>query len=278
MNKFREITNVCTYQGAKTKYSKQIIDLIISQKTSSSFYDVCCGSGTISIEMVKRNFVQNKDIYMLDNSPWGTLWEMVGKGNFDLKEFGYWAGQVPSEQSKISSFLVDLSRQIPQQKDIVYIFLLLQSGAFGGKAIWINENSVWQNCTFRSHWLPTLTSKRRSPVIPMKPQISELLRRMDYITEIMFGINGLHIDIKSFDDYLPGSVIYVDPPYKNSTKYGYNLDVLQMKQFSREKDIYISESYPLPLYKNHLQLSQFCKKGGISGKRKKFHEEWLSWN
>jgi site-specific DNA-adenine methylase len=44
-----------SYQGGKQRISKKIID-IINPSFDNSFYDLCCGSGSISIELINRGF------------------------------------------------------------------------------------------------------------------------------------------------------------------------------------------------------------------------------
>ena len=68
---------------------------------------------------------------------------------------------------------------------IVYDYLLLQAGAFGSKWIGI-EGNKWTNNTFRSYWLPTETSNRKSPVNPMMPLPNTLYERVFNIVDICF--------------------------------------------------------------------------------------------
>ena len=46
----------CSYQGGKQRIAPQIVDNLIEASNSSNsfFYDLCCGSGAISIELVNR--------------------------------------------------------------------------------------------------------------------------------------------------------------------------------------------------------------------------------
>ena len=89
--------------------------------------------------------------------------ERFGKasnGEFDLKEFREEIDKLP-DTPYIQQYLQELSDKPVDEDKKVYHYLLLQSGAFGSKQIW-EENGKWKNNTFRSYWMPTETSNRRS--------------------------------------------------------------------------------------------------------------------
>lgn len=70
---------LCAYQGGKQRIAKQIVDILISQASGKDahYYDLCCGSGAISIELVNRGIAASK-ITMLDKSSWGVFWQAIG--------------------------------------------------------------------------------------------------------------------------------------------------------------------------------------------------------
>ena len=71
----------CSYQGGKQRLANQICDIIEERESSDFvFYDLCCGSGAVSIEMVNRDY----EVVMVDKAPFGLFYEMIGKGIFDL--------------------------------------------------------------------------------------------------------------------------------------------------------------------------------------------------
>lgn len=248
-----------SYQGGKQRIAAQILDIISPQDT---FNDLCCGSGAISIELINRGYDPSK-IHMLDIGPWGLVWQMVGKGTFDINHFAKIIEKIPDKYS-ICDYLKNLSKQ-DVSIDTPYVFLLLQAGSFGSKAIWIKGNK-WQNCSFRRYWEPTETSNRRSPVNPMMPMPETLLKRMELICKTMKGVNGHYTDIV---DYKPSGTVYIDPPYENTTFYGNNFKL----NFT---NCWVSEGRPLS-NKSYL-ISMGRRKGGISGKRTiKPAEEWLSY-
>ena len=76
------------------------------------------------------------------------------------------------------------------------------------------------------------------------------------------------------NNFVPGDgVIYIDPPYDNTTMYGHSLDVNRYVGIIKRK-CYISEGYPLT--ENSFLISKERDKGGISGKRTQKNQEWLS--
>lgn len=271
-----------TYQGAKQRVAKEIVDLIF--KTSpvmhdTKIYDLCCGTGAIALEFISRG-VSPENITMLDKSSWGLLWSKIGKGEYDIEKLNKYIDDIPKDKSKIQNHLKELSKENPDI-DEEYKYILLQAGAFGGKQIW-KENGVWNNTSFRSYWQPTTTSNRRSSVNPMMPMPDTIRERMKNIIKKCKGINGLHLDIYKFLNYIKtqgdeNAIIYLDPPYRDTTGYGFRFDWKDfISQLFNETllPIYVSEkqAYSDIAY----QLNFKGNKGGISGKRKSKNEEWLN--
>jgi hypothetical protein len=157
----------------------------------------------------------------------------------------------------------------PANNDI-YVYLLLQAAAFGGKAIWIQDNR-WVNTSFRSYWQPTATSNRRSSVNPMMPMPNTLFERVKTLCEKMRGVQGWCVNIRNYHP-LPG-VIYIDPPYAGTATYGHTFDVVQYAR-GLQQPCYISEGRPLS--DQAWLIASGRAKGGIRGGRKLANEEWLS--
>ena len=78
----------CSYQGGKQRVAAQIVDVLLeaAPKSNSRFYDLCCGSGAVSIELVNRG-VDPSRIWMLDISSWGTFWSAISSGTFNMNIF-----------------------------------------------------------------------------------------------------------------------------------------------------------------------------------------------
>lgn len=252
-----------SYQGGKTRIAALILDHIAP---TGMFHDLCCGCGAVAIELVNRGY-DPASITMLDAGPWGLFWEAVGIGTFDLDHFAHHCRCVPA-RDKIAEYMKTLAAQ-PANNDI-YVYLLLQAAAFGGKAIWIRDNR-WMNTSFRSYWQPTATSNCRSPVNPMMPMPDTLFERVKIVCEKMRGVHGWCMDIRNYRP-LPG-VVYIDPPYARTTAYGHTFDVVQYAR-GLQQPCYISEGRPLT--DQAWLIASGRAKGGISGGRKIANDEWLS--
>jgi len=272
----------CTYQGAKQRVVTEIIDLIFEQNVinnNTKFYDLCCGTGTISLELISRG-IKPKNIVMLDKSSWGLFWSKVGSGEYDIEKFNTYIENVPKDKYKIQSYLKKLSKENPEI-DEEYRYILLQSGAFGGKQIW-KENGIWNNTSFRNYWQPNGIAKRKSPVNPMIPMPDTIKRRMLSIVDKCKGLTCLHIDIYDFLEYIrfkntDNSIFYIDPPYKNTTKYGFSFNWEEFVGDLMQETlapIYVSECKK---YSEESFLLNFKGgKGGISGNSKINNKEWLN--
>lgn len=272
----------CTYQGGKQRVSMEIVDYIIDHELiypNTKIYDICCGSGVITIEWINRG-VNPNNIIMLDKSSWGKFWQSIGNGTFSISKWDWWCNQVPKNKFLVQGFLEELCKD-DANIDEEYKYIILQSGSFGGKQIW-KEDNIWKNTSFRSYWQPTKTSKRRSPVNPMQPSIENLQERVKVIAEKCIGLTCIHNDINSIlpiveQDKSDDSVIYIDPPYSNTTGYGFKFnlgDFLSELFDATLRPIYVSEKEKIA--EEAILLNFNGAKGGISGKKNGKNEEWLN--
>lgn len=281
MNKFnKKLVPPCSYQGGKQRLAKQIVDIIFEQNEINEytkFYDLCCGSGAITLELINRG-IHPSNMTMVDKGVYGVFWNSVANNEFDLEIFKSEIDKLP-ELKDIQKYLQELSNQDVDNDKLVYHYLLLQSGSFGSKQIWI-ENNRWKNNSFRSYWLPTETSSRRSPVNPMMPMPNTLYDRVKDIVEYLGGsINAINSDISKIEWHFDeNSIVYIDPPYKNTTGYGNDFDY---EEFIINNwayvNIYVSEGYKMNSVEDAILLSKGRTKGNISGDvKKKPTEEWLN--
>lgn len=274
----------CSYQGGKSRLAKQIVDIFFEENKTdenTKFYDLCCGSGSVSIELMNRGIHPN-NIIMIDKGCFGAFWQSIANDEFDLKEFRRQIDLLPKLDG-IQKYLQELSEKAVDENLMIYHYLLLQAGAFGSKQIWI-ENGRWKNNSFRSYWLPTETSNRRSPVNPMMPMPETLYNRVEGIVNTASGC------ITAINDYIENhwhlfdqeessnAIVYIDPPYKNTTKYGFDFDPYEaVLQIWNNVPIYISEGYEMCHSEKSWLLSKGRNKGNISGNQtKKPTEEWLN--
>lgn len=272
----------CSYQGGKQRLAKQIVDIILKNENineNTKFYDLCCGSGAISLELINRG-INPKYIIMVDKSPWGTFWEKIGNGTFDINVFENYINDIPKDITKIKDYAKDMLKEPSNNillDDMVYKFLILQSCAFGGTATWV-ENNKWKKAGgLRNYWLPTEKSNRKSPVNPMMPMPNSLFNRVNMIANKAYGITGICCDVKDID-VEKNSIVYIDPPYKGTQDYGFNFDYNEfIDKYKGFTDIYISEGYSINDSNEHILLSQGRSKGNINGNlKKKPTEEWLN--
>lgn len=258
------------YQGGKARLAKQILD-IIKPSLDRDFYDLCCGSGAVTLELINRGFPKDR-IIMVDKGPYGEFWQMVCSASFDLDVFDRFLDGIPKDPSQISAHLSWLASQEILESDRPYIFLLLQAGAFGGKSIGI-KNGKWLNKTFRSYWLPKPGCNRTSHVNPMMPMPGSLRQRVRDICSNFAGVRAYHDDVKVIHP-ARDAVVYIDPPYANT--YGYNQVDLDVVAFVKTLSCQCYVSEAVPLCENAICLSTGRAKGGITSARKKANSEFLS--
>ena len=147
----------CAYQGGKQRLSKQIVDIFYKENTiddNTKFYDLCCGSGAITIELINRG-INPKNIYMVDKSIWGLVYNLIGNGRFDLSCFKSFINTIPKDITKIKDFAQSIINNSVDENMIPYHFLFLQSCSFGGTATWIEDNKWCKSGGLRNYWLPT---------------------------------------------------------------------------------------------------------------------------
>lgn len=262
---------VVAYQGGKARIANRIVDILL-REPGEYFWDLCCGSGAISLEMVFRG-VKPEKITMVDNGPWGLFWEAIGRGTFLITTLDSYIDKIPRDRRNFKDFFEELSEQ-PADRDTIYVFLLLQAASFGSKPIWIADNK-WKNCSFRNYWEPTETSNRKYPVNPMMPMPKALRQRVEVVCEKMRGVKGKCQDILTLQPQ-PNTTVYVDPPYRNRTSYGYDFDLNLLKNNLNQK-LFVSEGVALNPTAIKISDSNSRKKGGVCGYRKtEANEEWLN--
>ena len=264
-----------TYQGGKGRLAAQITE-IIGLPIAGCFYDLCCGSGAISVAAVERGQDPNR-ITMVDLSPWGLFWKAVGAGTFDVPAFERSFARVPSDKSQIKAHVESIYRSPVNHQTMLYDFLLLQASAIGGAAVWI-DGAAWRRSSgFKDLWLPTTTSSARSHVNPLMPMTETIVARVRVLAKRMRGVQGLCDDLGRPGLSVkasPGDVVYIDPPYASTTKYGYAVDAVAIAS-SLSVPCWVSEGRSLS--NGALLLSSGRLKGGMTGDRKRApNEEWLS--
>ena len=276
-----KIKPLFAYQGGKTKIASKICDFVSSKVQDFTFVDVCCGGGSVSIEMLNRG-VPSSQIYMFDSGAIGAFWQQVSESTFDLEWFKDLIEQIPEDRSKIKAFMENLSKiEYEYVGEQTASYLILQAASFGGKQIF-DEGGRFSNTSFRDFWLPTETSSRRSPVNPMMPMPNELLSRLEILLENMQGIRASHCYAEDInfqyirDSHKNDVVVYIDPPYKGTTGYrdNVNLDEVIEKALKISAHVFVSEYNPIGV--EYIEVSK-TSKGGITGNAKKQMNEYLTY-
>ena len=268
----------CSYQGGKQRLAKQIVDIILEQNNITEytkFYDLCCGCGAITLELINRG-IHPTNIIMVDKGLFGKFWNSIANNEFNLDVFQQEIKKIP-EKEYIKDYLQNLSNKKVNFELLEYHYLLLQSGSFGSKQIYIEEDK-WKNNSFRNYWLPTENSNRRSPVNPMMPMPDTLFNRVKNIVDNLSGvINAIYSDVKDIE-IKENAIIYIDPPYKNTESYNDDFDYENFIYNNKKNNIiYLSEGYALEDAKSSILLSKSRLKGNISGNiKRKPTEEWLN--
>lgn len=277
-----------SYQGGKQRVAGKIFEIMEIADGDVDFIDLCCGSGAMSIEFINRgNHPEN--VLMVDQSDWGMFWNQVSEGSFDMDMFEDIISGIPKDKEDIQNHLKEMSKDTWYEEDgvdIIPLWLCLQAGSFGGKHIWSEVKDgvgSFRNASFRSYWKPTATSSRRSPVNPMMPMPSTLEDKVKCVVEGMASIKAIcadvvEIDWKQYDLNIRSKdrvIVFIDPPYENTTGYGFNLQYVEWYQ-----SLNLPEGYELWItdYKPHGEhwwSLNNTNKGGISGGGKK-REEILS--
>lgn len=246
-----------SYQGGKQRVAEKLVGIIKGDTNNTQYIDLCCGSGAVSVELINQG-VHPSDITMIDASDWGRFWEQVSEGSFDKDLFEDLIYDIPKDPDMIQSHLKNLSKEEWDDRDeiidVIPLWLCLQAGSFGGKHIW-SEKGKFKNASFRSYWQPTETSSRRSPVNPMMPMPDTLSRQVISCVDKMSPIKTCNMRVEDFNwKFYEGSrvkdkvVIFIDPPYDDTTGYGFDLDY---KAWMTSLDLPENYSLWITDYKRH---------------------------
>ena len=113
----------------------------------------------------------------------------------------------------------------------------------------------------------------------MMPMPNTLFQRTELIVKSISGdIKAIHSKIENIDwCFDNNSIVYIDPPYKNTSGYNHDFDYEDFIINNRGVNIYVSEGYKMSCSDDSILLSKGRTKGNISGDvKKKPVEEWLN--
>lgn len=240
----KKLVPPCSYQGGKQRLAKKIVDIIFEQNEineDTKFYDLCCGSGAITLELVNRGIHPN-NITMVDSGVYGAFWLEVANDEVEIELLKQMVDNIPSKK-ECKVYLENMSKYIHEK--FTYQYLLLQSGSFGGKEISLQDGK-WKHHGFRDYWLPTETSIRRSPCNPMQPNQHELYDRVCNIVDTIGGsVRVLNCNVETFllqEQFIDNTIVYIDPPYTGTTGYSNDLDIMSVvNSIPKNIPVYVSE-------------------------------------
>lgn len=215
---------ICGYKGSKRKFAAQIVDRILSLEPSH-VYDVCCGSGAITIELVNRGY-DPRCITMIDAGPWGFVWQTVGDGDLDVEYVKRMLTEdLPDNPRDVASWVEqDIALQEPSPER----FIVLQAASFGATPVWWDgeqwrrgDASANRRYKARSYWEPKPDSKEKKPRGTIFTP-DKVAAQTAEVANALFGVDGRCCRAESVE--FRDGVIYIDPPYASFTGYGVDID------------------------------------------------------
>lgn len=260
-----------SYQGGKRRLAPAILDAI-RPDPAAPFWDLCCGGAAVAMEAIRRGHPPAL-VTLVDAGPWGEVWRDVGAGRFPLATLKALLAEVPDpmrEPLLVRDHLARLAQRRCDGRERVAVFLLLQAGSWGGRAVGWSGDS-WRHSGFHPGWQPTATSVRRQPTLPLHPTPQTIYERTARACDALLGVRGIHCDVR---DVRPeGGVAYLDPPYRGTADYpagGFDSAVLAS---SLRVPCWVSEGFGLSPGAVRLPLR---RAGCIAGGHRAPREEWLS--
>jgi 16S rRNA G966 N2-methylase RsmD len=263
----------CAYQGGKAKYASAIVETI-GLPRDCHFYDLCCGSGAVSIEAVRRG-QKPSSITMVDAGPWGMFWKAIGEGSFQTWKLERLLSLIP-ENPFLFQMHIEQMASLPISEmggNEVYTFVILQAASFANKAVWIDGDY------FRH---PGIGGWIEANGIDGTGRVAfnstALVRRVSALVKGMRGVVGMRANINDLipDGIRDDAIVYIDPPYRGTTDYGHEV----AGTIGRKVKVpcWVSEGEPLS-DKAILLDSRRTQAAMIASRknRKNNVEEWLSY-
>lgn len=265
------------YAGGKRRFAPVIVDRLLTHSPERVF-DLGCGSGAVSLELLNRGFPLDK-LVMLDAGPWGWFWEAVGQGTLDLPRVrGFFEHILKLPPLRVAAFVEAEVASLPPSAET---FLVLQAAAFGSTPVWW-DGVKWRRgegnrgYKARGYWEPGPDSKETKPrgtiFTPEK-----VLQRTEEVVRRMRGVDARRGLVEDLELGSTG-LAYIDPPYASSSGYGEVMDLNAVLQSAR-LPVYISEGRKLAGSNEAWRLDSGRKGASLNGKSRKTTsdaEEWLN--
>lgn len=204
---------------------------------------------------------------MVDSGPWALLWQEIANGTFDIERLRKLARKVPDDKRAAGYFLKGLASGAKAWD--APTFLLLQAGSYRCKAVGFEADSLASYGNDGTFKLPGVNGDG------LRPNASEIVRRVEALIEHCQGLNVLQLDVKQariWDSSSSGSIgatVYCDPPYQGTTGYAAKGDLLE--RWKRKGPVWVSEGKPLGPKAYRIQ------EGRQTNFRKHASEEWITY-
>lgn len=238
----------CGYKGGKRRYGEIIANQILSLQRTGKIWDVCCGSGAVTLALINKG-ISSEDIICVEAGPWALFWKSVADETFDIDYFESMIYKVINmDQKKVAEWV---ETTIAKEEPSAERFIILQACAYGAEAVWW-DNTKWRrghsktnrNYCARKYWEPGLNSKEKKPRGTMfVPQT--VLEMTKSILNRAKGLSVIQGDAQHEVVPVDGDIVYIDPPYYGVSGYGWELDVLKLVE-KLEVPMIVSEGKELP--------------------------------
>lgn len=193
-----------TYQGGKRRQAPEIVDLMLPDLLAREgrFYELCAGSGAVSLELLYRGFPASR-MTMVDAGPWGDLWRAFGEGAFPLRTFKLLAARAAGYDSATrQAWLRSLVGVPTSPQSRLAVFLLLQGHSFGGIAVTESVEGVFD-----------------TPGLMLRPMAASCIEHTTRLARYVRGVTGRRCNVSEVD-LSDAACVYIDPPYVNTAGYG----------------------------------------------------------
>lgn len=211
MSRTIKLGPVCTFMGSKRLFATQIAAEIL-RRDPEHVYDLCCGSGAVSIALVREGYPVEQ-LTMVDIGPWGDVWVKLSAGEINLSwlhdfMFKNWPTTGSSEHMR------EFARVAPYA---VEVFLLLQMTSRGGlPTTW--DGKGWRNSSKSEPWTPRGELHRER---------ENMWARLLTLMKLLKGVGAKKADVSDLrgEWNRSGGLRYLDPPYRGTRAYGAELDL-----------------------------------------------------
>jgi len=246
------------YMGNKRKLAKRIVAKIRRDNPKAEhFYDLFGGGGAISFEALKHfKYVHYNELNtgvvallkdIIANGVTPKYYQWIDKGTFQKHKndddlFGGLCKVVWSFGNNQRDYL--FAKEIEEDKRLLHFIVvdkceksLKEFNIKFGLDISLESNSLFDE---------TINQRRLRIMAIVKKRVGridlEQLERLEQLQQLQ-QLERLQITNLSYDkvEIEDNSVIYLDPPYKNTTKYQHGIDESVLKEWiTKHKNVYVS--------------------------------------